>query len=177
MKRYWLPITLIVVVGAMIALFALANRTEPTTDAPALLGDKHTDQGQKHISPGESHVAYNSNLPSSGPHYDRATTWGIKDGAIVDETLIHSLEHGGVVIAYKPDLPQAQINQLKDIFAKLPASSRFNEVKAVLVPRAANTRPIELAAWTYTFDLDAPDATKMLAFYGSHLDKGPELVP
>jgi hypothetical protein len=176
MKKLLLPLTLFTVIGGMIGLFMLANNTPATPDV-ALLGDKHADLGQKHIKDGEQHAAYNSELPSSGPHYASATPWGIKDGEIVDETLIHSMEHGGIVIAYKPDLPPAQISQLKDIFAKLPASSRFNEVKAVLVPRAANDRPIELAAWTYTYNLDEPDAAKILGFYGSHLDKGPELVP
>ena len=177
MKRYWLPITLVVVVGAMIGLFAVANQPAPTVTAPPVIGDKHPDLGQKHIAVGDAHIAYNSNLPSSGPHYAEPTPWGIKDAAVVDETLVHNMEHGGIVIAYKPTLPQAQINQLKDIFAKLPASSQFNEVKAVLVPRATNDRPIELAAWTYTYDLDAPDEAKILRFYGAHLDKGPELVP
>ena len=174
MKRFGLPIILVATVGLLVAIFALGNRSAPPA---VLLGEKHADQGQKHIATGAAHETYNSNLPSSGSHYTEPTLWGIKDAALPDETLIHNLEHGGVEIAYKPGLPQAQIDQLKAIFAKLPASPQFHEVKAVLIPRAANDHSIQLAAWTYTYNLDQIDEAKILQFYNDHLDKGPELVP
>jgi len=179
MKKLLLPLILLFVVGGMIGLFVIANQSSPETKSSTatLLGEKQADQGRAHIKPGEQHAAYNSELPSSGPHYSAAAPWGIKDSALVDETLIHNLEHGGIEIAYKPDLPQVQIDQLKNIFAKLPASSKFNKTKAVLVPRAANTRPVELAAWTYTLALDSVDSAKITEFYNDHLDKGPELEP
>ena len=178
MKKYGLPLIIGLVVVAMVGLFMLGNKPDasakPTAD---LIGDKHSDLGQKHIQQGQSHENYNSNPPSSGSHYTSPTPWGIKDSEIPDETLIHNLEHGGVEIAYKPSLPKDQIDKLKSIVQELPASQKFNETKAVLVPRAANDRPIELVAWTYTYALDTPDQAKILDFYSTHLDKGPELVP
>jgi hypothetical protein len=180
MKRYGLPVVLIAVVGVLLALFAFANGSNHTSSASIkgpLLGDKHPNQGQTHIPVGASHVAYNSELPSSGPHYASPTPWGIKYTSVVDETLVHNEEHGGIVIAYRPDLPADQLANLKQVVQKLPASSQFNEVKVVLVPRAANVKPIELAAWTYTYDLDSVDVSKIIQFYNDHLDNGPELVP
>lgn len=178
MKKYALPLVLVLVVGAMIGLFALGNGSSSSPkQATSLTGDKHANLGQKHIQTGAQHDAYNSNPPSSGPHNTSPTPWGIKDAELPDETLVHNLEHGGIEIAYKPDLPQAQIDQLKKIVAALPASTQFNETKAVLVPRAANDRPIELAAWTYTLSLDVVDSAQITEFYNGHLDKGPELVP
>lgn len=179
MKKLGLPIIIIVVVAALAAMFALGNKSS----APAkksnepLLGTKHDNQGQEHIKDGAEHAAYNSNLPSSGPHYATPAPWGIKTSSIKDETLVHNLEHGGIVIAYKPDLPKDQVDKLKQIYDKLPYSQQFNEIKAVLVPREANSAPIQLAAWTYTYDLQSPDEAKITQFYNDHLDKGPELVP
>lgn len=179
MKKFGFPLLLIGIVGVMVAIFVAGNggKSSSTNPSGPLLGDKHANQGQQHIQPGTQHVAYNSNPPSSGPHYLSPTPWGIKDSQIADETLVHNEEHGGVIIAYKPDLPKDQVDLLKQIFQSLPASSQFNEVKAVLVPRAANDHAIELAAWTYTYNLDSVDGTKIKQFYQDHLDKGPELVP
>ena len=176
MKKFGLPILLVAIVGALVTIFLIGNN-QPPKPAVALLGDKHPDQGQKHLQPGEQHDPYNSDLPSSGPHNPAPAPWGSKDSELPDETLVHNLEHGGIVIAYKPDLPADDLKQLKGLFAQLPPSSQFNEVKAVLVPRAGNTHPIQLAAWTYTLNLDQFDAAKIKQFYEGHLDKGPELVP
>jgi hypothetical protein len=178
MSKLILPAIIIVAAGALIAIFIVGNQSDSVSKANApLLGDKHADLGQKHIAAGVQHEAYNSNPPSSGSHYASPAPWGIKDSELPDETLIHNLEHGGIEIAYKPDLPQAQIDQLKKIVATFPASSKFNETKAVLVPRATNDHPIELAAWTYTLSLESVEQNKIIDFYNGHLDKGPELVP
>jgi hypothetical protein len=96
---------------------------------------------------------------------------------LADETLIHNMEHGGVVIAYTPNLPSDQVNQLKKIFQNLPKESKFNKIKAVLVPRQGNEKPVQLAAWTYTYNMDGIDEAKIKQFYTDHVDKGPELVP
>ncbi len=165
------------VVVALVALFVVGNKAPAKPTNAPLLGTKHDNLGQLHINPGTAHVAYNSNPPSSGPHYPTPAPWGIKTTEQPDELLVHNLEHGGINILYKPGLPQDQIDKLKDIFNNLPASQQFNEVKAVMAPRAANPNPIEIVAWTYTYDMQSPDEAKILQFYNGHLDKGPELVP
>jgi hypothetical protein len=182
MKKFGLLAIIAGVAGVMIAIFVLGNRAEaPNPANEKRVGQQIADQGQDHIKEGESHEPYNSNPATSGPHYAIAgvapTAWGIKDSELADEILVHNLEHGGVVITYKPDLPSAQIEQLKQIVKTLPQSQNFNSVKVVLVPRAKNDRPISLTAWTYLEHLDTPDGAKIKEFYLSHLDKGPELVP
>ena len=168
----------LVLVAIMVGIFAIGTKSQMTTPTSANpIGDKHPDLGQKHINQGDQHAAYNSDLPSSGPHYSPAAPWGIKTTELPDETLVHNLEHGGIEIAYKPDMSQAQVEALNKLVAALPASSKFNEIKAILVPRVTNTRPIELAAWSYTLNLDTVDSAKITEFYNGHLDKGPELVP
>jgi hypothetical protein len=189
MKRFGFPLLLAVIASVMIGIFALGNKqANKPADPKGKLGVSHENQGQTHIKDGDQHEPYNSNLPSSGPHYAAPTPWGIKDQEIADETLVHNLEHGGIVIAYKscgeapPDqadscLDEAGVNRLKDVFGKLPVSPQFNSVKAVLVPRQKNTKPVQLAAWTYTLDLDTVDADQISQFYTDHIDQGPELVP
>jgi hypothetical protein len=181
MNKRFLFILLIVLAG-LIGIFFLGERSKPdeaneNQTTQENIGVLHENQGQAHIAVGAEHEPYNSNPPSSGPHYSVPADWGIKDEPIVDETLVHNLEHGGILIAYKPDLGEQQVNELKEIFNRLPKSARFGSIKAVLVPRAANTHPVQLAAWTYTLDLTEIDESKIVEFYSAHIDKGPELVP
>lgn len=176
MKKAAFPAILVLVVAAMIAIFASGNKATPEDEIP-MTGINHSSQGQTHIQDGEAHEPYNSDLPSSGPHYQRPAPWGISESEIADETFIHNLEHGGIVIAYRPDLPAAQLDKLKQLIANLPPSKQFNSVKVLLLPRSKNSKPIQMAAWTYTMDLEGFDEPTIRQFYSGHIDKGPELVP
>jgi hypothetical protein len=60
-------------------------------------------------------VNYQHTPPVGGPH---APTWqncGAYDQPIRDEHAVHSLEHGAVWITYQPDLPAAEVEQLRRI--------------------------------------------------------------
>jgi hypothetical protein len=182
--KLWLIVIGIGVLGIIVFIGYALTRPDAsqqaqnqTANEANLLGEKHANLGQKHIKNGEAHEAYNSNIPSSGPHNEQPADWGISASQLADETLIHNMEHGGVVIAYTPNLPSDQVNQLKKIFQNLPKESKFNKIKAVLVPRQGNEKPVQLAAWTYTYNMDGIDEAKIKQFYTDHVDKGPELVP
>jgi hypothetical protein len=182
-KRFGLPIVIALVVAVMGGLFVLGqqqpDKPSENQNTPRVeTGEEQiANQGQDHIEAGANHAGYNSNPPTSGPHHPRPTDWGVKDSAIPDETLVHNLEHGGIVINYRPDIGEDKIQQLKQIFRSLPPSEQFNTIKAVLVPRPSNDRPISVTAWTYLMHLDSPEEAKIKQFYSDHVDKGPELVP
>lgn len=71
-----------------------------------LPGQEVVDLGRKHVSDG-TEVEYNSNPPTSGPHYTEWTRAGIYDKLVSDGHLIHSLEHGYVIISYNCLVPVA----------------------------------------------------------------------
>ncbi len=177
MGKWKLPIIVILLVGAMFAIFAIGGGNSAPEAEAQKMGTKHENQGQEHISDGASHVEYNSNLPSSGPHYIKPADWGTYENEIPPETFIHNLEHGGIVIAYKPDLAKEKIDKLKEVVSNLPKNPQFNNVKVILMPRAKNDKPIQMAAWTHTYDMEDVDEAKIEEFYNSHINKGPELVP
>ncbi len=67
-------------------------------------GERMEDQGREHVTEAEvAEFSYNSNPPTSGPHLE---TW-VKPGIFTipqsEGQLIHSLEHGYVVIHYNCD--------------------------------------------------------------------------
>lgn len=91
-------------------------------------------------------------LPLAGGIHD--PSWqncGIYDSPIAAEFTLHSLEHGAVWIAYHPELPSEQINQLREI-------TRAGSHR-ILAPYPNLQSPIVLTAWGYQLQvLDANDS-------------------
>ena len=129
-------------------------------------------EGQTHVAEGTS-VIYNTNPPTSGNHWPIPLTDGIYDKEKSDEAVVHSMEHGRVIISYKPSLSSQTIKKLKDIAGQ-------NAV--ILLPRSKNDTDISLTAWTRLdkFNLN-PDGTlnekRVKDFIRRYKNKGPENVP
>jgi hypothetical protein len=89
--------------------------------------------------------AWNSNPPTSGPHHNEWAIWGFYDAEVPLVKSVHNLEHGGVVIHYGPQVPQAEVEKLRTFYD--------NDPNGLLVaPLGSNGDTITLSAWT------APDA-------------------
>jgi hypothetical protein len=133
---------------------------------------EHKNQGVNHIPYGTQHEVYNSELPSSGSHYNDASApalWGIYTQELPPEVFLHNLEHGGVVIAYSPNLPPLQIKNLRKLFGNPSSDRSFSAGKYILIPRSANKQPIELASWTRTYSLTSYDQSKIEKFYNNNV--------
>lgn len=69
-----------------------------TTPPP---GIKMPDMGQEHVTPAQvAQIQYNSNPPTSGPHLPTWIKPGIYNQPQSEGELIHSLEHGYIIISY-----------------------------------------------------------------------------
>lgn len=69
-----------------------------------LPGTKMADLGRGHV-PANEKVEYNSNPPTSGKHYEEWIRSGVYDKSQEDGYLVHSLEHGYVIMSYNCDKP------------------------------------------------------------------------
>lgn len=123
----------------------------------------------------EAHPAYNSNPPTSGWHYGGA--WlqpQVYREPQPDELMVHSLEHGMVVIHYRQDLDQASVAKLVELTGKLEQQSPC----AVLVPRptARLEVPIAVTAWARLLELRGYDEQVISAFFKQHVGHGPEQI-
>ncbi|MBI2052995.1 MAG: DUF3105 domain-containing protein [Candidatus Ryanbacteria bacterium] len=131
-------------------------------------------QGRDHIPEGTPHEPYDSNPPTSGPHWADPVRDGVYDRTQPDEGLIHSLEHGRIWISYKPSIPEAARKKLEDIAG--------GNVRVILTSRPQNDTDVAVAAWRRldTFNL-SPDGTfdesRILDFIRRYRDKGPEYIP
>jgi len=125
-----------------------------------------------HVSSTES-FEYNSNPPTSGPHYDTPAHPGFREDIIEDSHLIHSMEHGLVWVSYHPRIGE-EAEKLQSI------KSPF----AVITQREANSEDISVASWGRldTFNLedktiDADDLQRINDFIIRYSNKGPERIP
>ncbi len=93
MKKYWI-IALLVLAG--VGYWGYKELTRP------LPGELFSELPREHITD-ISKVEYNSNPPTSGPHFAVWAKKGVYDQILSDGYLIHSLEHGYIVINYNCD--------------------------------------------------------------------------
>ncbi len=163
----------LVVLGALIwGIRAALRQQEQNTP-----GQFFPDQGQQHVAL-DYQFTYNSNPPTSGPHYATPANWGVYDYPANDKIFIHNMEHGGIWISYKPDMPVGVVNDLKAIV------NEFGGSKLVMAPRSANDSDIAVAAWTRLLkinlagnDITEDHLNQIRAFYKAFKNHGPEDVP
>lgn len=160
----------------LVAWWAYGQLTAPTPPAEGtpILGPQEVPiQGFEHIAPGQEHPAYNSNPPTSGWHYSQPAEAGVYSEPIPDENLIHSMEHGYVIISYNcatlsetgcPDL----VAKLTDLF------NREGAWKQIVVPRPELDTTIALTAWGWIDKFNEYDEARILSFIARFRDRGPE---
>jgi len=76
-----------------------------------------------HIPAGQT-ATYNTTPPSSGNHYAQWAQVGGSTEPIKNETQVHNLEHGHVMIQYR-GITTGQINELGDLIRKDPKKVLF----------------------------------------------------
>jgi len=140
------------------------------------LGTPMPDEGNTHVADGEA-ITYKNYPPSSGTHYSTPEGAGFYTSTVPEGNFVHSMEHGYVVLYYKPDLPDATKQQLKNLMTTLPMS-KYNKVKMVIIPYSTGmTTPLALAAWDRLLPLSDYNFDVIKTFYQQYVDKGPEDVP
>ena len=135
-----------------------------------------------HVAEIDAQIDYPTNPPTAGRHFGAAAEDGIYDEAPPDITLVHSHEHGRVVIWFKPSLPASDR-------AGLRALVEDDEDKMLLVPRAE--MPYDVAATAWNADPEPLGTGRLLGcpefspevydalrtFRDEHRGKGPEPIP
>lgn len=129
-----------------------------------------TIPSRTHIVHGTSATDWVSNPPIGGQHWDRPADNGIYDQAPADEEIVHSMEHGYVWIAYKPDIGDDIKEELKKIV-------KSDDWKLILSPRDKNDSKIALVSWGRLLKMDEPNYDKIREFIKTYRNRGPEKTP
>ena len=116
-------------------------------------------QGNVHIEDvGADHPPYNSDPPTSGWHTPQLASWGEYDYVVPDETLLHNMEDGGVIIYY----PLGTVEQNAEQLDKLGEVARGYR-RVVVAPRDGLTGYV-MTAWQRSQAFDTLDEAGMRAF-------------
>ena len=135
--------------------------------AKPLMGEEILVKGSNHVPDGTK-VDYNSNPPTSGPHYVNPQGAGIYDKPVPDGNLVHSMEHGAVIIWYQSNLPKDQVDQLKTIYNGVAIN------KKIMVSRDNLDVPVALTSWGRLLKLQAIDEAQIKEFIETNNDRAPE---
>jgi hypothetical protein len=126
--------------------------------------------GEDHIASDAPLPEYNSNPPTSGPHYGQTAQSGFREDSVPDQNIIHNLEHGDIWIAYHPRVS----DDVKDVL------KRFAGAKVIITPREANDTDIALASWgrldTFNVENNTVPERRIKDFITRYSNKGPEQV-
>jgi hypothetical protein len=128
------------------------------------------DEGSAHV---EGRVRYKANPPVSGNHNQIPTDDGVHEKPPQIERLVHSHEHGRIIIQFRPGLSADGRANLKALFDEDP-------YHMILTPNGTRMRP-QVAATTWGHQLLCPELNDrtydaIRAFRERWRDRGPEFV-
>jgi hypothetical protein len=150
-----------VVVLAAVAFMLFAGGEDLDTEAAPVENYAYPVQmfppdpaGRPHFAEGETYDDYNSNPPTSGPHTSVAAGPGVHDEPVPKETLVHSMEHGYVVVWYNcnggPEpLTADQCSQLAQDASAIATNANENGKKVVMTPFAGMENRIAITSWQF----------------------------
>ncbi|MDE0002812.1 MAG: DUF3105 domain-containing protein [Rhodospirillaceae bacterium] len=147
----WAGVIAAIVFGAYYLSGASANKAR---DVPSL--------GNRHIRVGTSSaVTYNTDPPTSGPHYPTIVSWGVHWKPIDKGFQVHNLEDGGVLVQYGcSDCPEL-VKNLESIVRRYPKY-------VALAPYPFMKHRIALTAWGKIDTLEAFDEERITAFINAY---------
>jgi hypothetical protein len=138
---------------------------------PAVEGREHTT----------SKVTYKTNPPTSGNHNPTPAEDGIYEAGNEPEVehLVHSLEHGRIILWYKPGTPKATTDKLETVVGE--DSNGVAGYKTLMV-QDDTKMPYAVAVTAWGHALSCPTMNDKFfdafrAFRARYVDKGPEFVP
>jgi hypothetical protein len=182
----WVIIVIILAVFAWGVMWFIKEASKP------IPGKELPNQGRDHVAEREwGKFKYNSNPPTSGPHDLVWTKKGVYDKPQGDGHLIHSLEHGYVIISYNCQLGKLEVGSQKlevgtqsaqtdkdclGFVNKVKVRVEKDSWKLILVPRLNLDTNFALTAWTRIekFKTEEASMERVNNFIDSLRNHGPE---
>lgn len=134
------------------------------------------NEGWLHVPEGTA-ITYTNNPPASGPHYPVWLRYEEYATPMARGYWVHNLEHGAIVMLYRPDTPASAVAALTDAFHSLPIDPECGHLRALLTPDPLLPRPaIFVVAADWVLSADAVDTAALRDFVLAHRNHAPEDV-
>jgi Protein of unknown function (DUF3105) len=158
---------LIAVGAAAIGIGFIMSGGDDSSSGPSTSGDCTLEtfdaQEARHVEELPDDYEYNSTPATSGLHNPTTAIWNLYTEPVPQINYVHNLEHGGLVIQYGSDVPDADVGALGDWYQQ----DTRGLIVAPLAPEMEEEDPtladkIVVTAWTHmltcsSFDEDALD--------------------
>jgi hypothetical protein len=135
-----------------------------------------TTESASHVEEGAP-LSYSHRPPSSGVHYGtlpQAQEYRMWDTPLSPGRWVHMLEHGAVVVLYRPDLcDNACVQQLGEFYDSAPRSTVGNAAGVrhlAITPYQDMDHAVAVVAWGYVDEMDQADRDRILADFKSKVD-------
>jgi hypothetical protein len=129
-------------------------------------------EGRDHLpTEGAPHAPYETDPPTSGPHYEIPADLGFYTEPLAPEQLVHNLEHGQIVIWYRPDLPSQTIDEIEEL-----VNREAGATVAVPYENLASDEAVVFTAWTASQRCEELSEEALIAFRRDYQGQAPEPI-
>lgn len=136
--------------------------------------------GSRSHHPSCSAIDYPFVPPASGDHYNVWADYLTYAAPVPWGFLVHSMEHGGVVLAYDPASTAAP--QIRAAFASIITAHGLDPIcrdqtwrsRIIVVPAHDLITPIAALAWEHTYEATCIDMPSLSAFVERNYARAPE---
>ena len=139
-------------------------------------GEELSIMTSTHIAVNSDPGEYNSDPPTSGPHYPNEVQAGFYDTNSYQYPagyLVHNLEHGYIIFWYNCSLlEEAACTDLKSQIKSV--MDEFNNVKVIAYPWDSLDVPVAMTSWGRLQKMETFEAAQARAFYENNLNRSPE---
>ena len=165
----------VAVLVLVVAVVVVSNKKDAKADQQRLTAGSctydtksdPTDSVNRHVPP----ASYAVDPPAGGNHDPSAAPAGLYDGAgqtpPKDPQLVHSLEHGFVVIWHRPDLSEADLAAVHGVFDDHPDD-------VLVVPRASLKGKVAATSWGRRLLCGEVEPDVLSEFVDLYRNKSPE---
>jgi hypothetical protein len=165
---------LVVAAAAVGIAFAVGGGSESSGGSSgSCVRQTFPPMGRSHVQSLAEDFEYNSVPPTSGPHAPVPAVWSIYDRPVDQLAVVHNLEHGGVVVQYGDQVPDATVQEITAWYQDDPNG-------LVVAPLPALGNRIALTAWTHLAtctDFDEGAFDDFVSDYRGPDGDAPEKIP
>ncbi len=122
-----------------------ALRTNLEAAGCTLTSAKALEGAHSVAQPGGTSDKWNTDPPTTGPHYGIAAIFGIYEEELEIARVVHNLEHGGIYVLYGDEVPEATVDQLRAFYED-------NKTGTVMAPLDRLGDEFALGAWVVDGD-------------------------
>ena len=152
-----------------------ASPDAPVPPTAATPGVAVPNEGWAHVPEGSAITSQN-NPPASGPHYPVWLRYQEYSQPMARGYWVHNLEHGAIVVLYRPDASADVVRQITEAFRSIPVDPSCGHRRALLTPDPLLPRLTAVVAANFVLLGDSVDGQAIRDFAVARRGRGPEQV-